>query len=142
MSSLEKDNEELLPLREKVSSLESQLTELAVLKEAVESLNDEKKSLEEQLEVLQSRTSEVKSQSSPSKSVAVIQEERLKWQVETANIRRELEGKLVKGTKEWEEERRGLKQEVAKLREELSSSGSLANQLQLVQAKFDQSCHR
>lgn len=65
----------------------------------------------------------------------MVHEERLKWQVEVVNIRRELDGKLEEERGTWDRERDRLKQDISKLKEELKSSKTSAkNQLEQLQA--------
>jgi len=146
VSSLKKERDSLLPLKDKIKSLEKQQGELADMKEKMSSLEKENQSLLQQLESLQSRSSSTGAtmdQSSPSRSAAVTsQEERLKWQVEMSNVRRELERKLEAGKRHWEEERLALKQEVGRLREDLSGARESSHQLETLQAQLGKASQR
>ena len=146
VSSLEKEKGELAPLKDKVLSLKKEREELLPLKDKVKSLEKERELLQIQLEELRPSSSAAQSEkmqsSSTSEAVAVSEEERLKWQVEMSNIRREMEGKLEAERKRWEGERRTLKQELAKLRGEVSGSRGAAQQFELLHAKLDKSNHR
>lgn len=117
--------------------------EVSALRDKVSSLEKEKDTLQRQLEDLQSNPSPVVStikQSTPSDLTEKPDEERLKWQVEMANIRREMEEKLAEERRGWESKRESLKKEVTRLGEELcGSKGTTHKQVEQLQAKLERS---
>lgn len=64
----------------------------------------------------------------------LVHEERLKWQVEVVNVRRELEGKLEQERRGWAEEREGLKREVGRVEKELMQVKAASQQAGKLQA--------
>lgn len=69
-----------------------------------------------------------------------VHEERMKWQVEVANVRRELESKLEKERQVWEEERGALRKEIVRLEKELGSAPQLVGKLQAKLEMAEERC--
>ena len=69
-----------------------------------------------------------------------VHEERLKWQVEMANVRREMEGEFDEERREWASTRETLKQEMTKLSQEAAASkGPTHEEAEQLQIKFKNS---
>ena len=72
----------------------------------------------------------------------LVHEERLKWQVEVSNIRRELDGKLEEERRGWAEEKAELKKEVGRLEKDVSGAKGAYQQVGRLQAQLEKSQER
>ena len=68
---------------------------------------------------------------------SLVDEERLKWQVEVVKVRRDLEGQLEKEKEARKEEGDALRREVQRLEEELAKGKPLRGQLEKSQQRLE-----
>lgn len=115
------------------------------LKAKIVTLEKERDTLKQNLDDLKSSPpTSIPAEEPPSSDAAehLVHEERLKWQVEMVNTRRELDGKLEKEKCAWAKEREGLKQEAARLEKELVHGKSAYQQVGKLQAQLEMSQQR
>lgn len=72
----------------------------------------------------------------------LVNEERLKWQVEVVNIRRELDERLEKERRGWAKEREELQKEVGQLEKDTAGAKSAYQQVGKLQAQLEMSQER
>ena len=72
----------------------------------------------------------------------LVNEERLKWQVEVVNVRRELEEKLERERRDWKEKGEELKAELAKVKREVEEGRLSLQQVGKLQTELKVSQQR
>ena len=98
------------------------------LREKVSELEKERDTLKRNLDELKTVALPVTSSGESPAPDTAVDEERLKWQVEVVNVRRELEGKMEEERRGWGKEKAALKQERSELQEKLKHSVSSTQQ--------------
>ena len=73
---------------------------------------------------------------------SLVHEERLKWQLEVAKVRRQLEAKLQEERRGWKEGREQQEAELAGMRKELEGGRGSAQQVGKIQAQLKTSQQR
>lgn len=108
------------------------------LRSKISALEGEREALKQCVEELLS-SSAPPQEGPPLKAEAVeclVNEERLKWQVEVAKVRRELEDKMAGERRGWEGREAGLKAGLARMEKEVEEGKSSLQQAGKVQAQL------
>ena len=116
------------------------------MRKRVEVLEEERTVLQQHLDNLKSApppTDRPEDSLGPDAAERLVHEERLKWQLDVVNVRRELEEKLNKEQYDWTNKMNGLKQEMSKIEKEMEENRISAHQeVEKLQIQLERSQQR